>query len=118
MVRNIYLYDIELDKTQDGCYWRVLHWVDKDVVLQLLIVHSDYREPDDFIAQIKLAGSDGPSRLLKNTRIGLFSWPSCVSRPPRQRCARGHAVPTRGPATPAAGDQGHLASRFRNRTKL
>ena len=59
----------------------------------------------------------GPSRLLKNTRIGLFSWPSCVSRPPRQRCARGHAVPTRGPATPAAGDQGHLASRFRNRTK-
>ena len=57
------------------------------------------------------------SRLLKNTRIGLFSWPSCVSRPPRQRCARGHAVPTRGPATPAAGDQGHLASRFRNRTK-
>ena len=59
-----------------------------------------------------------PSRLLKNTRIGLFSWPSCVSRPPRQRCARGHAVPTRGPATPAAGDQGHLASRFRNRTKL
>ena len=58
------------------------------------------------------------SRLLKNTRIGLFSWPSCVSRPPRQRCARGHAVPTRGPATPAAGDQGHLASRFRNRTKL
>ena len=57
-----------------------------------------------------------PSRLLKNTRIGLFSWPSCVSRPPRQRCARGHAVPTRGPATPAAGDQGHLASRFRNRT--
>ena len=38
--------------------------------------------------------------------------------PPRQRCARGHAVPTRGPATPAAGDQGHLASRFRNRTKL
>ena len=21
------------------------------------------------------------SRLLKNTRIGLFSWPSCVSRP-------------------------------------
>ena len=39
-------------------------------------------------------------------------------RPPRQRCARGHAVPTRGPATPAAGDQGHLASRFRNRTKL
>ena len=60
----------------------------------------------------------GPSRLLKNTRIGLFSWPSCVSRPPRQRCARGHAVPTRGPATPAAGDQGHLASRFRNRTKL
>ena len=58
------------------------------------------------------------SRLLKNTRIGLFSWPSCVSRPPRQRCTRGHAVPTRGPATPAAGDQGHLASRFRNRTKL
>ena len=58
------------------------------------------------------------SRLLKNTRIGLFSWPSCVSRPPRQRCARGHAVPTRGPATPAAGDQGHLASRFRNRTKV
>ena len=40
----------------------MLHWVDKDVVLQLLIVHSDYREPDDFIAQIKLAGSDGPSR--------------------------------------------------------
>ena len=61
---------------------------------------------------------NGTSRLLKNTRIGLFSWPSCVSRPPRQRCARGHAVPTRGPATPAAGDQGHLASRFRNRTKL
>ena len=65
-------------------------------------------------------GPHDPSRLLKNTRIGLFSWPSCVSRPPppRQRCARGHAVPTRGPATPAAGDQGHLASRFRNRTKL
>ena len=61
-------------------------------------------------------GSHTSSRLLKNTRIGLFSWPSCVSRPPRQRCARGHAVPTRGPATPAAGDQGHLASRFRNRT--
>ena len=59
----------------------------------------------------------GFSRLLKNTRIGLFSWPSCVSRPPRQRCARGHAVPMRGPATPVAGDQGHLASRFRNRTK-
>ena len=56
------------------------------------------------------------NRLLKNTRIGLFSWPSCVSRPPPP--TTGHAVPTRGPATPAAGDQGHLASRFRNRTKL
>ena len=68
------------------------------------------------LAQPQHVGTQ-PSRLLKNTRIGLFSWPSCVSRPPRQRCARGHAVPTRGPATPAAGDQGHLASRFRNRTK-
>ena len=59
------------------------------------------------------------SRLLKNTRIGLFSWPSCVSRPPPDNGAHGDtAVPTRGPATPAAGDQGHLASRFRNRTKL
>ena len=37
-----------------------------------------------------------PSRLLKNTRIGLFSWPSCVSRPPRQRCARGHGCPDEG----------------------
>ena len=56
------------------------------------------------------------SRLL-NTRIGLGMAIMRVT-PPRQRCARGHAVPTRGPATPAAGDQGHLASRFRNRTKL
>ena len=53
-------------------------------------------------AQVLARGASGTSRLLKNTRIGLFSWPSCVSRPPRQRCARGHAVPTRGPATPAS----------------
>ena len=85
----------------------------------------DSRQPSDKQSPVSLAvrGAGPPgnrrrsSRLLKNTRIGLFSWPSCVSRPPRQRCARGHAVPTRGPATPAAGDQGHLASRFRNRTK-
>ena len=75
-------------------------------------------DDQDYVAQAMVAffRESTTSRLLKNTRIGLFSWPSCVSRPPRQRCARGHAVPTRGPATPAAGDQGHLASRFRNRT--
>ena len=102
-------------------------------ILSLLIVgaspaaaHEDYRvigtiaKVTATTLDVKQTKDDKTisSRLLKNTRIGLFSWPSCVSRPPRQRCARGHAVPTRGPATPAAGDQGHLASRFRNRTKL
>ena len=81
-------------------------------------IHRAYRDAGADVLETNTFGANRPSRLLKNTRIGLFSWPSCVSRPPRQRCARGHAVPTRGPATPAAGDQGHLASRFRNRTKL
>ena len=83
----------------------------------LLFAHGAWHVEDGHQRTLRGRGQHS-SRLLKNTRIGLFSWPSCVSRPPRQRCARGHAVPTRGPATPAAGDQGHLASRFRNRTKL
>ena len=36
-----------------------------------------------------------PSRLLKNTRIGLFSWPSCVSRPP-DNGAHGDTLSRRG----------------------
>ena len=35
------------------------------------------------------------SRLLKNTRIGLFSWPSCVSRPP-DNGAHGDTLSRRG----------------------
>ena len=37
----------------------------------------------------------GTSRLLKNTRIGLFSWPSCVSRPP-DNGAHGDTLSRRG----------------------
>ena len=36
------------------------------------------------------------SRLLKNTRIGLFSWPSCVSRPPPDNGAHGDTLSRRG----------------------
>ena len=37
-----------------------------------------------------------PSRLLKNTRIGLFSWPSCVSRPPPTTVRTGTRCPDEG----------------------
>ena len=37
-----------------------------------------------------------PSRLLKNTRIGLFSWPSCVSRPPPTTVRTGTRCPDAG----------------------
>ena len=53
--------DIELDKTRDGCYWRVLHWLDNDVVLQLRIGHTNCGDPDDFIAEVKLVGADDPA---------------------------------------------------------
>ena len=97
--------------------WRVSNTFDSDFCVEALEdALTRYGPPEIF--NTDQGAQFTSSRLLKNTRIGLFSWPSCVSRPPRQRCARGHAVPTRGPATPAAGDQGHLASRFRNRTKL
>ena len=36
------------------------------------------------------------SRLLKNTRIGLFSWPSCVSRPPPTTVRTGTRCPDAG----------------------
>ena len=36
------------------------------------------------------------SRLLKNTRIGLFSWPSCVSRPPPTTVRTGDTLSRRG----------------------
>ena len=38
----------------------------------------------------------GSSRLLKNTRIGLFSWPSCVSRPPPTTVRTGTRCPDAG----------------------
>ena len=40
-------------------------------------------------------GRSKTSRLLKNTRIGLFSWPSCVSRPP-DNGAHGDTLSRRG----------------------
>ena len=52
--------DIELDKTGDGRYWRLLHWLDTDVVLQLRIGHTSQDDPDDVIAEVKLVGSDDP----------------------------------------------------------
>ena len=36
----------------------------------------------------------------------------------RRRCARVRVAPEKGAALAAAGHQGHLASRFRSRTKL
>ena len=39
---------------------------------------------------------ESPSRLLKNTRIGLFSWPSCVSRPPPTTVRTGDTLSRRG----------------------
>ena len=92
------------------------NWMARDEILACL-EHAGMHD-----IQVRFEDKDhggGPCfAVLKNTRIGLFSWHHACHPPPRQRCARGHAVPTRGPATPAAGDQGHLASRFRNRTKL
>ena len=53
--------DIELDKTQDGRYWRMLRWLDDDVVLQLRIGHTSCDDPDDFIAEVELVGFDDPA---------------------------------------------------------
>ena len=56
---NIAQHEIELDKTRDGRYWRVLHWVGgSDVLLQLRISHTCCEDPDEFIAEMKLVGSD------------------------------------------------------------
>ena len=43
-----------------------------------------------------LVALEEASRLLKNTRIGLFSWPSCVSRPPPDNGAHGDTLSRRG----------------------
>ena len=53
--------DIELDKTRDGRRWRLLLWLDNDVVLQLRIVHTSCDDPGHFIAEMKLVGSDDPA---------------------------------------------------------
>ena len=57
-ILNIAQNDIELDKTRDGRYWRLLYWLERDVLLQLLISHTCCEDPNDFIAQVKAFGSD------------------------------------------------------------
>ena len=46
-------HDLELDKSADGRYWRLLHWTNDGVLLQLRIVHSTVDDPNDFIAEMK-----------------------------------------------------------------
>ena len=48
------------------------------------------------VQRVDLDARTDPSRLLKNTRIGLFSWPSCVSRPPPDNGAHGDTLSRRG----------------------
>ncbi len=57
-ILKIKFSDMELDKTRDGRYWRVLYWPDAHVVLQLRIRHMCWMEADDFIAEVKLLGAD------------------------------------------------------------
>ena len=55
----------------------------------------DFREWRD-VLRWWLAKDTLTSRLLKNTRIGLFSWPSCVSRPPPTTVRTGDTLSRRG----------------------
>ena len=49
-------HDLELDKSADGRYWRLLHWTNDGVLLQLRIVHSTVDDPNDFIAKSCTSG--------------------------------------------------------------
>lgn len=61
-MQTIHQHELELDKTRDGLYWRLLHWVGgADVLLQLRIGHTSCEDPDDFIAEVKLLGCDDPA---------------------------------------------------------
>ena len=75
-----------------------------DKVLSVLPSSSTARQryccrPDSFEIQFRLSSQrcgSLSSRLLKNTRIGLFSWPSCVSRPPPTTVRTGTRCPDAG----------------------
>ena len=65
--------DIELDKTEDGRYWRLLHWVGDDVVLQLRIGHTTQDDPDDLIMEMKRLGPDDLDAIRREINT-QFDW--------------------------------------------